>query len=533
MAIAPVVTWILLRGPSAEAVAATFTAPLSSVRAAPSRFINRSLPIDADRALPGVFLSWVVAFWLAGATTFSLRLLGRWILAQRLRSTMVGAAPAEWQRTLDRLKTRISVSRPVRLLVSGLVQAPAAIGWLRPIVLVPAGALAGLPAAQIEALLLHELAHIRRYDYLVHILQSAVEAIFFYHPAVWWISGHMRAERELCCDDMAVAVTGDAVIYARALAAFDSAPWIQPAVMAANGGSLADRIARLLGYPRPEWRPSTAAPGIAAALILATAALFAQSAARPHFEVASIKQSNEQRFNTNVRPQPGGRFTATAPLKILMQAAYSLHDFQILGGPAWLDSDSFEVDAKAEGNPTRPQLLGMLQPLLEERFHLKVHEESRELPVYALVIAKRGPKLAASQKDSCTQVDPSAPPPPQPSSPPCGRLRVMAGATAWQIQGGSIGTPELVRTLERILGHPVLDRTGLTGTYDIHVEFTLDALAAGLADMAMAITPAAASDKAPPSIITAVQEQLGLRLESTKGPVDVLVIDHVERPTAN
>ena len=125
---------------------------------------------------------------------------------------MVRPAPAEWQRILDRLKTRISVSRPVRLLVSGLLQAPAAIGWLRPIVLVPAGALAGLPAAQIEALLLHELAHIRRHDYLVHILQSAVEAVFFYHPAVWWISGHMRAERELCCDDIAVSITGDAVV---------------------------------------------------------------------------------------------------------------------------------------------------------------------------------------------------------------------------------------------------------------------------------------------------------------------------------
>ena len=233
--------------------------------------------------MPGPFLSWVVAFWLTGATAFSLRLLGGWILAERLRSRMVRPASAEWQRTLDRLKTRISVSRPVRLLVSGLLQAPAAIGWLRPIVLVPAGALAGLPAAQIEALLLHELAHIRRHDYLVHILQSAVEAVFFYHPAVWWISGHMRAERELCCDDIAVSITGDAVIYARALAEFDSARWIQPTVMAANGGSLADRIARLLGQPSTSRRASCG-PGTAPALILLAIgawAVFAQPTVRP------------------------------------------------------------------------------------------------------------------------------------------------------------------------------------------------------------------------------------------------------------
>ena len=163
----------------------------------------------------------------------------------------------------------------------GALQAPAAIGWLRPVVLVPAGALAGLPSAQIEALLLHELAHIRRHDYLVNILQSAVEAVFFYHPAVWWISSHIRAERELCCDDIAVSITGDAVVYARALAEFDSARLIQPAVMAANGGSLAGRIARLLGQSSASRRASRG-PGAAPALILLAIgawAVLAQTAA--------------------------------------------------------------------------------------------------------------------------------------------------------------------------------------------------------------------------------------------------------------
>ena len=217
----------------------------------PARFV--SLPLFGDvyaAPYPGRFCP---GWWRSGLPVppaFSLRLLGAWILAERLRSTEWcalrlpnGSGPSIGS------KTRIAVSRPVRLLVSGLLQAPAAIGWLRPMVLVPAGALAGLPAAQIEALLLHELAHIRRHDYLVHILQSVFEAVFFYHPAVWWISGHMRSERELCCDDIAVSITGDAVIYARALAEFDSARWIRPTVVAANGGSLADRIARLLGHP--------------------------------------------------------------------------------------------------------------------------------------------------------------------------------------------------------------------------------------------------------------------------------------------
>ena len=123
----------------------------------------------------------------------------------------------------------------------------------------------GCRAAQMEALLLHELAHIRRHDYLVHILQSVVEAVFFYHPGVWWISGHMRAERELCCDDIAVSITGDAVVYARALAEFDSARFIQPAVMAANGGSVAERIARLLGQSSTAGHASSGPATVASA----------------------------------------------------------------------------------------------------------------------------------------------------------------------------------------------------------------------------------------------------------------------------
>ena len=177
--------------------------------------------------MPAPLLPWVVAVWLAGAMVFWLRLIGGWIFAERLRSSLVRPAPREWQQALDRLKNRIRVSRPVRLLVSSLVQAPAVVGWLRPVVLVPVGALAGLPPEQIEALLLHELAHIRRHDYLVNIVQSAIEALLFYHPAVWWVSGHIRAERELCCDDMAVSVSGDAVTYARALAELESDPRAQ------------------------------------------------------------------------------------------------------------------------------------------------------------------------------------------------------------------------------------------------------------------------------------------------------------------
>jgi beta-lactamase regulating signal transducer with metallopeptidase domain len=132
------------------------------------------------------------------------------------------------------------------------------------VVLVPLGALAGLPADHMEALLLHELAHIRRYDYLVNALQSMVEALLFYHPAVWWVSAHMRSEREMCCDDAAVAITGDALGFARALAQVGAAGHAHHLAafvpyQAATGGSLVNRVARLLGVPRPASRTNALA----------------------------------------------------------------------------------------------------------------------------------------------------------------------------------------------------------------------------------------------------------------------------------
>ena len=252
MAAAPVVTWTLLSPPAAESVAASFAAPLSDSATSAFRIAPVLLPGGAPGGAAAPLLLWVVAIWLVGAMAFWVRMLGGWILAERLRSRLVRRASGEWQQALDRLKTRLRVSRPVQLLVSSLVQAPVVVGWLRPAVLVPVGALAGLPADQVEALLLHELAHIRRHDYLVNLLQGVVEAILFYHPAVWWISGHIRVERELCCDDMAVAASGDVLTYARALAGLESArPAHAGMVMAASGGSLVNRIARLAGRPRP------------------------------------------------------------------------------------------------------------------------------------------------------------------------------------------------------------------------------------------------------------------------------------------
>jgi VWFA-related protein len=204
--------------------------------------IQWSIPASAWQwMLPGF-----VAVWATGVLTFSIRLFGGWQFTRRLRSASY-RAPAEWQRTLEEIAASVMTSRPVGLVVSSLVEVPMVIGWLRPAILMPVGALTGLPPEQITALLAHELAHIRRHDYIANVAQTVIEAVLFYHPAVWWISERIRAERELCCDDVAVAASGDALTYARALAQLES---VQPARMktalAANGGSLLNRVRRLI-----------------------------------------------------------------------------------------------------------------------------------------------------------------------------------------------------------------------------------------------------------------------------------------------
>jgi uncharacterized protein (TIGR03435 family) len=460
------------------------------------------------------------------------------MVAERLRYRMVRPAPAEWQRILDQLKSRISVSRPVRLLVSGLLEAPATMGWLHPIVLVPVGALTGLPPAQIKALLLHELAHVRRYDYLVHILQNAVDAIFFYHPAVWWVSGHMRAERELCCDDIAVSITGDAVDYARALAEFESAVWIQPTVMAASGGSLSGRIARLLGQSSVSRRTSSGPASAAALILLAIGgwAVFAQPTDRPQFEVASVKRSFNQSIQ-HVRPLPG-RLTADASLQTLMQYAYGVQPFQVVGGPEQVMSARYQIDARADGNASRARMFLMLRSLLEDRFKMKTHHETRDLPAYALVAAKGGLKLPPPKEGMCVDSPADAPVEwaggrmavpgeIQPAKGLCGSASVHLEPAGARMQGGRIAMPELVRILSLVLGRRVIDKTEFGGRFDLQLNFVADETTPAMPP------PPPGSEMPGPSISQALHQQLGLQLESTKGPVEVTVVDHAELPPRN
>lgn len=198
------------------------------------------------------YLPWAVALWLAGVIVMSGRVCMDWWQVRRLTWVGVDPLPRHWEERVAELMRTFGVSRPVRVMRSTIVRVPAVIGWLRPVILLPTAALAGLSARQLELIIAHELAHIRRADYLVNLLQVVIETVLFYHPAVRWMSNRLREERELCCDDAVIGTCGDTLTYAQALAELEAQRQrgFQTA-LAASGGHLSQRIYRMLDRPVP------------------------------------------------------------------------------------------------------------------------------------------------------------------------------------------------------------------------------------------------------------------------------------------
>jgi uncharacterized protein (TIGR03435 family) len=260
--------------------------------------------------------------------------------------------------------------------------------------------------------------------------------------------------------------------------------------------------------------------------LAASSAAVAQKPDQPAFDIASVKPNASGAFGGSVRITPGGRLVAqNAPLRLLLDAAYDVRDFQLFGGPPWLTADHYDIEAKTQADAPSEQLISlMLRALLADRFHLVAHRETRDLPIYRLIVAKGGDKLKPAIGGGCTPMIP--PPNPAQIDPatfrPCGGFNTATG----MMMGGSVGMPRLAIALSRVLGRTVTDETGLTGTYDVNLRWTPD-------ETQSLQTPQPLLDPLAPSLFTAIQEQLGLRLESGKGPVEVLVIDNAEKPSEN
>jgi len=253
-----------------------------------------------------------------------------------------------------------------------------------------------------------------------------------------------------------------------------------------------------------------------AGMMLVAVAAWAQ---QPVFEVASIRPNKSGELLMLFQPQEGGRFTAkNCSLALLMQYAYEIWTYQIADAPGWVRSDKYDVAAKAaEGDPQASEVRVMLRQLLEDRFQLKYHWETREAPVYFLAVSKAG-KLKESAPGDCPPKNVDGPRAGSPNDAPCGGLRNSPGHT----KGIKLTAGDLAASLSFLLGKTVVDKTGLTGKYDVELEWTPER-----------VQMAGATENGPPGIFTAMQEQLGLKLESGKGPVKMMVVDRVERPGEN
>ena len=307
------------------------------------------------------WLATIVAIWLAGVGLLSARPIAGWWYVLRLRREGTSAVPPAVQGLLEHAARRLGVQRAIRVLQSTLVNVPAVVGCFRPLVLLPVSVVTGLSARELEAILAHELAHIRRHDYLVNLLQMLVETLFFYHPAVWWVSHLIREERENCCDELAVAACGDTTTYASALLAIEHLRGACPApALSAAGGSLSSRIRRIVG--RPEKAPSVRSGGplaaavLAAMLVLGLSLAARQSSHENESALSAAEKSRPASFavDETERPNPADPSKKLLRLNGLQPAPKSIRVDLRLAQKEFLLGESIVVDVEMTNVGTVP-----------------------------------------------------------------------------------------------------------------------------------------------------------------------------------
>jgi uncharacterized protein (TIGR03435 family) len=397
--------------------------------------------------------------------------------------------------------------------------------------------------------MIHELEHIRRADCLVHIVARLVCAFYWFHPLVWVFWRRLNLEAERACDD-AVLGSAEAAEYADQLVMLAKrikTAATTPLIAMANHSDLSIRIAAVLDPSQRRGRlgrlPTIAAMTAALVLIVAISPLRAVSPTAEHsqaaqeggakleFEVASVKRNNSGAQGGGFGTRPGGLVVVSNyTLRNIIRNAWSLQDSNIVGGPGWQNEDRWDIDARApQGTPATPQqLMQMMRNLLADRFKLVVHNELREIPVYALVLAqpdgKLGPQLRRTAYDCAPIFDAitKGMTPPR-SDPPAPCLNTTGSRGTIMAQGTRMA--DFARNLNANADRIIIDRTGLTGFFDLDLKFTPDPLAPG--------GGGGDPSKDFPSLFVALQEQLGLKLEAVRVPVEVLVIDSAARATDN
>jgi bla regulator protein blaR1 len=495
----------------------------------------------------------VLALWLA---VFLLLLIpiatSLWWLRTLRRSAV------QWtlgQLLVDSLAAQQGIERHVFLVLQPRVSGPMIYGSSRPTIFLPDTATLWTNE-DLQRALVHELEHVKRGDWVVQCLARIVCTGYWFNPLVWIAWRRLVLQAERACDD-AVLQDGDPIAYADQLV--DTAQRVstnskQPLLAMANRSELAARVHAVLDpwqrRTRAGWRFLLIVFSLATVLVFVMSSFQIITTAQPvvsqwqkaaggkmSFEVASIKEGpsdapggNFPLDGGNSFARTGGYFKANFPAFVFIGFAYKLNPpsteqkkIMLDGVPDWVISTRYTIEARASGNPTKDQFRLMMQNLLAERFHLAVHYETHEIPVYALSLVSRG-KLGLKLRRH-TDNPPCSPAEFEPTQNPCGNVFMGRGAATDHrlLQSRNIPMALLADYLFSIssgaVDRLVLDRTGLSGGFD----FTLDFLPEDLLK----------SDLAGSPFVDALHEQLGLKLEPTKAPVQILRIDHVDLPSKN
>ena len=526
-----------------------------------------SAPVDAhDSDIPLAF----ALIWACGVLVVSVSWWRKWMRVRKACGTATPSSAA----ILGCVHSNILIKFSDSLLEPGVF------GIFRPVLMLPAGIADRLTPAQMNAILAHEMSHIRRRDNLTAALHMFVAAVFWFHPIVWWIGARLVEERENACDEEVMRLGGEPETYAEGILEvckfYTESPVV--CVSGVSGADLKKRIVRIMS-PRFAQKLTIGAKlllaSVAIAAIAVPLAYGAIAAPRnavfkrvsvlylrqggpayggdslhtpapdddrtplPSFEVASIKPGDpSERGRGFGSPDPSQFRVINMTARGMVEFVYGLKDFQLIGGPDWAKSKIYTINAKVEDSIAKSmqgmsrqerqrQQRMMLHSLLIDRFKLRTTHTTQIEPEYALVAAKGGPKLTPT-----TWVAPAPGAPGTQAVPGKGPHLLLNNGSISAVNQPVSGLADLLAFMPEIEGHLVVDHTGITGNYDYTVKFSSEALDRKFAQEAGAPPPANADDSGP-SIFTALEEQLGLKLEMTKGPVEIYTIDHIEEPSAN
>lgn len=503
--------------------------------------------------VPAVF----AGIWLCGVAVIVVNWCMRW---RRIAGLVRESQPLEDGRefnALRRVQGANSLRRDIEIRLSAAFLEPGIFGILRPTLVWPEGVSEQLSDGQLDAIIGHEVSHVRRWDNLAAAVHLLVQAIFWFHPLVWWMGARLVEERERACDQEVLDAGAEPRVYAESIVKICEfclqSPL--PCVSGVTGADLKQRIvgimshrsARKLNLPRKLLVVGaalgvTALPigfGLAHGLPMRTHAQVDAITGNAQFEVASIRPDRDATGVFSFGWFTPSTFTAKgATVQFLIRQAYQVADDQIVGVPSWLKSERYDIRAKVPSSivdqiakldfeQSNQACFRMLQHLLTDRFKLTFHKETKELPVFELVIAKNGPKLHQAKPgdtypDGIKDFNGK------------GHENVMRFGRGLLI-GQGIPVADFIKMLsEQRLALMVVDKTGLTAKYDFTLKWNPEDLNTGLTEGDQrSNSDAPSADSTGPSLFTALQEQLGLKLERRKVSVDVIVIDHVEEPSPN